>query len=279
MKTLLHACCGPCSLEPYKLLAAQGHDLTIAFMNSNIQPRAEYDHRLATLRAWADANGIPVVEGAWDDVAWHAEAGAITAQGGPREDRCRHCYRLRLAEAAAWAAAHGFEGLSTTLAVSPYQLFDICHEELVAACRPYGLTPVWQDFRPYYPDATRESRKLGMYRQNYCGCLYSKAEAAAERAARKRERAAERARREAELAPVRAAEEAARAQKKRDRAAYDAKQRAKKAARNAARAKLKAEAAAAASAASALAHEAPAPSGASAAAPAPATATPAAHSA
>ncbi|WP_058985260.1 epoxyqueuosine reductase QueH [Hugonella massiliensis] len=248
MKTLLHACCGPCSLEPYKLLAAQGHDLTIAFMNSNIQPRAEYDHRLATLREWADASGIPVVEGVWDACAWRAEAGHITAEGGPREDRCRHCYRLRLTEAAAWAAAHGFEGLSTTLAVSPYQLFDICHEELVAACRPFGLVPVWQDFRPYYPEATRESRDLGMYRQNYCGCVYSKAEAEEERAARKRARAAERARREAELAPLRAAEEAARAQKKRERAAYDAKQRAKKAARKAARAQLKAQAAAAAGA-------------------------------
>ena len=64
--------------------------------------------------------------------------------------------------------------MSTTLAVSPYQLFEDCGELLCAFASKYGLEPVWQDFRPLYPEATRESRELGMYRQNYCGCLYSK---------------------------------------------------------------------------------------------------------
>lgn len=234
LKLLLHACCGPCSLEPVKHLQQAGHDITIAFMNSNIHPRAEYDHRLQTLLDWAHDEGIPVVEGTWDENAWRESAGAAWKQTHEREHRCRACYRLRLREAAAWAKAHGFEGLSTTLAVSPYQLFEACHEELIAACDEVGITPVWQDFRPYYPEATRRSRDEGMYRQNYCGCAYSRVEAEQERAERSRVRAQERAKREAAEAQIRA-------QRNAERAAYDKKQQAKKAARKAARAALKAQ--------------------------------------
>jgi len=237
MKLLLHACCGPCSLEPVRLLLEEGHDITIAFANSNIQPSAEYDHRLQTLLTWANEEGIPVVDFPYNPAAWHEFAGVIQLTGGPRAERCRRCYHMRLEEAAAYAATHGFEALSTTLAVSPYQLFDICHEELVDVCDRWNITPIWQDFRPYYPEATRRSREAGMYRQNYCGCAYSKAEADAERAARKAQRARRNAEREA-------AEAHERAERNAKRAAYDAKQRAKKAARNAARAAAKAEAAA-----------------------------------
>ena len=189
MKLLLHACCGPCSLEPVRLLQEAGHDITICFANANIQPREEYDLRLETLRTWAAEEGIPVVDLPYDLEGWKATAGAAEAAGGPREDRCRACYAQRLEAAAAWGAEHGFEALSTTLAVSPYQLSEVCHEELEAAAARHGLACIWEDFRPYYPTATTRSRDLGMYRQNYCGCLYSKAEADAERAERKVERA------------------------------------------------------------------------------------------
>lgn len=234
MKLLLHACCGPCSLEPVRLLQEAGHDITICFANSNIAPREEYDRRLDTLRAWALDAGLPVVDLPYSEAAWSEGAGAVAAAGGTRESRCRACYAQRLEEAAAWAAEHGFEALSTTLAVSPYQLSDVCHEELEAAAARHGLACVWEDFRPYYPAATTRSRELGMYRQNYCGCLISKAEAEAERAKRKAERAAAQAQHEAELM-------AAKAQRTARQAAFDEKQRRKREARNAARAAMREE--------------------------------------
>ena len=200
MKLLLHACCGPCSLEPVRLLQEAGHDITICFANANIQPREEYDLRLDTLRAWANEEGIPVVDLPYDLEGWRTTAGAVDAAGGPREDRCRACYAQRLEAAAVWGAEHDFEALSTTLAVSPYQLSEVCHEELEAAAARHGLACIWEDFRPYYPTATTRSRDLGMYRQNYCGCLYSKAEADAERAERKAERAALKKRRKLKTA-------------------------------------------------------------------------------
>ena len=246
MKTFLHACCGPCSLEPTRLLQEQGHELTIGYMNSNIHPAAEYRHRLDTLVAWAQAEGIPVVEGEYDPSQWSAAVGSPDTWGEGHIERCRRCYRMRLEAAARYAADNGYEALSTTLAVSPYQFTEVIHEELQRAAAAHDLAAVFEDFRPYYPEATRRSRALGMYRQNFCGCGPSNAEAAAEREEFKRKRAEERARREAELAPQRAAEEAERERKKKERAAYEAKQHAKRMMREAARAARKeAEAAAA----------------------------------
>lgn len=298
MKLLLHACCGPCSLEPTRLLKAAGHDITIYYANSNIHPAEEYEHRLATLRAWAADAGFEVLEGPYDPATWEACAGRIgdaaiaeieqarakagvegecegepgspddassnrcktvtetnhkdvSPDGAPlsassassaapraavlsvdparREARCRACYRLRLEEAARVAAERGFEGIGTTLSVSPYQYTQVIREEVERAAAQAGVAPVFEDFRPYYDEATRESRELGMYRQNFCGCRISDLEAAAERAERKEQRAAAKAAVRAAHADERAAEEAARAAHKAERAAYDKKQARKRA--------------------------------------------------
>ena len=176
---LLHACCGPCSLEPVRLLREEGFEPTILWTNPNIQPLAEHALRLDTLLAWAsDVAHVDVIVAGDDRAAWER---ACAPAGFDRERRCRACYALRLEEACRVARERGFEHVSTTLAVSPYQLFDACGEILRAAAARHGLTPVWRDFRPFYPEATRESRELGMYRQNYCGCRFSAAEAAIER--------------------------------------------------------------------------------------------------
>ena len=258
MKLLLHACCGPCSLEPTRLLKAAGHDITIYYANSNIHPAEEYEHRRATLHAWAADAGFEVLEGPYDPATWEACAGRIGdaaiaeveearaeagAQGegaapraavlsvdpARREARCRACYRLRLEETARVAAERGFEGIGTTLSVSPYQYTQVIREEVERAAAQAGVAPVFEDFRPYYDEATRESRELGMYRQNFCGCRISDLEAAAERAERKEQRAAAKAAERAAHADERAAEKAARAAHKAERAAYDKKQARKRA--------------------------------------------------
>lgn len=188
---LLHACCGPCSLEPVKLLREEGFEPTICWTNPNIQPVSEWQRRLDTLQAWArDVAHVQVIIAGDDRDAW--ERGVAPA-GFDRSRRCRACYALRLAESCRVAREKGFSYVSTTLAVSPYQLFDECHDVLEKLSRANGLTAVWRDFRPHYPQATRESRELGMYRQNYCGCRFSAAEAAVERHQARDERKAARA--------------------------------------------------------------------------------------
>lgn len=182
---LLHACCGPCSLEPVLHLREEGFEPTICWTNPNIQPAAEHDRRLMTLLAWAESEGIPVIVAGCDRDVWERAAAPHAFR---REPRCRACYALRLAETCRVARERGFSHVSTTLAVSPYQLFDTASDVLVRLAEANGLTPVVRDFRPWYPEATRRARELGMYRQNYCGCRFSAAEAAIERHALRDER-------------------------------------------------------------------------------------------
>ena len=288
MKLLLHACCGPCSLEPVRLLQAAGHDITIYYANSNIAPQEEYAHRLVTLEDWAKSEGISVIEGSYDPATWENTAGRIgdaaladvraareqeqpaaddhdasdPAAGNPsagenssgtqqstgdprkrtplragvlsvdparREARCRACYRLRLEETARVAAEQGYDGIGTTLSVSPYQYTQIIEEEVQRAAERAGVAGVFEDFRPYYDEATRRSRALGMYRQNYCGCRISDEESAAERAERKAQRAAATQAERAEHAEEIAAAEAELKQHRAARAAYDKKQARKRA--------------------------------------------------
>lgn len=195
---LLHACCGPCSLEPVRLLREEGFEPTICWTNPNIQPVSEHARRLETLLGWArDVAHVEVIMAADDRSLWER---AVAPAGFDRERRCRACYAMRLSETCRMARELGFAHVSTTLAVSPYQLFDACSEILVSLAAQYGLEPVVRDFRPQYPKATRESRELGMYRQNYCGCRFSAAEAAMERhAARDARKAAKVAARAAAL--------------------------------------------------------------------------------
>ncbi|MDY3970884.1 MAG: epoxyqueuosine reductase QueH [Atopobiaceae bacterium] len=175
----LHACCGPCSLEPVKYLREEGFEPTICWTNPNIQPIEEHDKRLKTLLAWADEVAhVPVIVAEDRRDLWEAK---VAPAGLAREARCRACYRVRLEESCRVAKEEGFHYISTTLVVSPYQLFDACHEVLSKLAPKYGLEEVWRDFRPHYPESVTDSRALGMYRQNYCGCRVSAAEAAIER--------------------------------------------------------------------------------------------------
>ena len=113
--------------------------------------------------------------------------------------------------------------------MSPYQYTDVIREELERAAAAAGVQPLFEDYRPFYDEATHLSREMGMYRQNYCGCRFSDDEAAAERAERKAQRAAQREAERAAHAEERAAAEAERRAKKAERAAYDAKQARKRA--------------------------------------------------
>ena len=237
---------------PTRLLAEQGHDITVFYANSNIAPRAEYDKRLAELHRYAADRGFGVIEGAYDPAVWEEKVAPIgeaikdfsPALGSKhvgddtppspqsvaelldddrRRERCRACYRMRLEEAAKAAVEGSYDALSTTLAVSPYQFTDVIHEELERAAAQAGIDAHFEDWRPYYDEATRISRELGMYRQNYCGCRFSIAEGEATRAFIKQQRKAAKEAKAAE----RAAEEATRAERAAEKQAY-ADERAKR---------------------------------------------------
>ncbi len=223
-RLLLHACCGPCSLEPTRLLAEEGYNLTLYYANSNISPSTEYKQRLTTIAAWANDENLSLVEGDYNPDAWETRVGCIS-DPAKRAARCRACYRMRFEESARYAAEHGYDAICTTLSVSPYQYIDSIHAELERAAHKAGVKAEFRDFRPFYQQATQRARDIGMYRQNYCGCRFSIAEAQEQRAKRKREREHKKAREAQAHAAERAAAKAQRATRKAERAAYDAKRR------------------------------------------------------
>lgn len=245
-------------MEPVRLLRERGIEPHIFYANSNIHPDAEYAHRLDTIKEWSARENLDFVEGAYAPSRWEETAGRIgdaarkrfgviagdvlderalgAGDFGHGEDaeqarraRCRACYRIRFEEAARHAADAGFDALSTTLTVSPYQYTDVIEEELVRACAKAGVEPLFEDYRPFYDNATERSREEGLYRQNYCGCRFSDEEAAAERAERKRARSERKKLEAAAHAAKRAEQDRARRERKAERAAYDAKQARKRA--------------------------------------------------
>jgi len=183
---LLHACCGPCSTVAVPAWRARGLEPLAWFHNPNIQPAAEAERRLESMRRFSRAAGLQLVvetraqqTSAWHD--WTAELGAAAP-----EARCAVCLGLRLREAAAAAACRGLRRFSTTLAVSPHQrhgLIVTCGE---AAAAEHGVDFVYLDLRDSFHESYAQSRRLGLYRQPYCGCAASKWEAWEQRWARKK---------------------------------------------------------------------------------------------
>lgn len=252
-KLLLHACCGPCSLEPVRSLRARGIEPCIYYANSNIHPAGEYARRRDTIAQWARAEGLRLTEGPYDPAGWEEATGrvgeaareryGVIAKGAPcaedagtwakaaqaRMARCRACYRLRFEESARFAAQNGFDALGTTLSVSPYQYTEVIREELERACGRAGIEARFEDYRPLYDEATRRSREAGMYRQNFCGCRLSDEEARFERELRRAQRKEAQEKKRAEGAAERSAQEAQRARKRAERADYDKKQARKRA--------------------------------------------------
>lgn len=186
MKIALHACCGPCLLEPYDALSSEASEITVVYANPNIHPVDEYERRRDTLAAYTETQGIETVELPYDPAVW---VEAVAPYVGDRSQRCRACYRLRIELVARWAAENGFDAVASTLTVSPYQDAEGIAEEGERAAQAAGVRYLVRDYRERYSDATRRSRELEMYRQNYCGCLLSDIEARRERAERRAQRA------------------------------------------------------------------------------------------
>ena len=171
---LLHVCCGPCAIMPITRLLDEGYALTAWFMNPNVQPLAEYLRRRDAAAPCAERVGVVILyaDAAWDITAWlRAVAGRDEAPA-----RCAWCCESRVEAAFAEAASLGFAHFSTSLLYSRYQP----HESIASAGRNLakqgGPHFVYRDFRTDWQTGIDRSREWGLYRQPYCGCVYSEAD-------------------------------------------------------------------------------------------------------
>lgn len=168
MKILLHACCGPCSIFPVQTLRSEGHDLWVYFYNPNIHPYTEFVKRLETFREYIGRINLPAI------VEEEYELDEFLRQVAFREgDRCRICYAMRLRKAAQVARKGNFDAFTTTLLVSPYQKHQLISEIGAAIGQELGIPFYYRDFRTGYREGVEISKKEKMYRQQYCGCIYS----------------------------------------------------------------------------------------------------------
>ena len=180
MRLLLHCCCGPCAVEVADRFRCLGDDVTGWFFNPNIHPEQERRQREDTLVAAADAIALPLLP-AGPGMGLYEFLSAMAGEG---RTRCRACYGLRLGATARQAAEHEFDAFSSTLLISPYQALDVIEEVGKEAGGRSGVDFRFADLRGDYRASCERARELGLYRQNYCGCLFSALDRAERRAGR-----------------------------------------------------------------------------------------------
>ena len=177
-RLLLHSCCAPCSSYVLEYLTNY-FDITVLYYNPKITPAAEYDKRVTELkRLIAEApypHPVRLMEGRYDSNEFFAIAKGLEdlPEGG---ERCFRCYTLRLEESARIAAEGHYDYFTTTLSVSPYKNADKLNAIGRELSERYGVSYLYSDFKKKngYKRSIELSTQYGLYRQDYCGCVYSK---------------------------------------------------------------------------------------------------------
>lgn len=179
-RLLLHSCCAPCSSYTLEYLS-QYFEITVFYFNPNISPESEFDKRFAEQKRLIEnlpaKNKITLVMGEYDynDFLNIAEGYEYIPEGG---ERCFRCYRMRLEKTAELAKKQGFDYFCTTLSISPLKNSQKINEIGYEIAEQYGVKWLPSDFkkREGYKRSIELSREYHLYRQNFCGCVYSRNE-------------------------------------------------------------------------------------------------------
>ena len=186
---LLHACCGPCSSYVLEYLSKY-FQITVLYYNPNIYPQAEYERRLAELKKLYESfgpvleQGVKLVECEYDPEQFYQAVGVRDepelATEPEKGERCRRCYKLRLERAYNYAKKNHFDYFCTSLSISPFKdavKINEIGKELEDSADSSGPYPKWlpSDFKKKggFKRSLELSEEYGMYRQSYCGCIYS----------------------------------------------------------------------------------------------------------
>lgn len=171
MKLLLHICCAPCSIYPIQRLRDDHHDIMGFFYRNNIHPYTECLRREKTLKVYADSISLKVIYPAGYDMETFLRSVAFR-----EAQRCTYCYYDRLTTTANFAKKGKFDGFTTTLLYSNFQKHDEIRSIGEAVGKKVGVKFYYEDFRDGWKWGIEESHRLEMYRQSYCGCIYSEKE-------------------------------------------------------------------------------------------------------
>jgi predicted adenine nucleotide alpha hydrolase (AANH) superfamily ATPase len=168
VKLLIHSCCAHCAAYTVEYWRQQGYDISALWYNPNIHPYTEHQHRLESMQTLAEKMGLPLIVTAGYDIIDYFR-GVV----GHEADRCRYCFRLRLSKTAEIAKEKGFDAFTTTLLISPQQKHQLIKEVGEKLAEETGVEFLYADLRKRYSDSRHITKPMDLYRQQYCGCVYS----------------------------------------------------------------------------------------------------------
>ena len=167
-KLLVHSCCAHCAAYTVDYWRKQGYEVSTLWYNPNIHPYTEHQHRLEAMKSLAQEMNLPlIIEDGYDIIAYFRQV------VGHEAERCQYCFRLRLSKTAETARQKGFNVFTTTLLISPHQKHDLLREIGNELAKEKGVDFLYADLRKRYSDSRRMTKGLNLYRQQYCGCVYS----------------------------------------------------------------------------------------------------------
>ena len=175
-KVLIHVCCAHCAAYTTEYWRQQGHEIAGLWYNPNIHPYTEHQQRLESMKLLAQQIDLPLLVVDGYDINEYFRRVA-----GHEEERCRHCFDLRLAKTAETAREKGYDAFTTTLLISPHQKHEIIREIGSKIAGEQGVEFLYADLRKRYSDSRHITKSMELYRQQYCGCVYSEWERYAEK--------------------------------------------------------------------------------------------------
>lgn len=165
---LIHCCCAHCAAYTVDYWRQQGYETSALWYNPNIHPYLEHQRRLEAMKSLAQETGLSlVVSDGYDLIDYFRQV------VGHESERCRYCFRLRLSKTADMARQMGLAAFTTSLLISPHQKHDLLLEIGTELAREKSADFLYADLRKRYSDSRRVTKPLDLYRQQYCGCVYS----------------------------------------------------------------------------------------------------------
>jgi predicted adenine nucleotide alpha hydrolase (AANH) superfamily ATPase len=167
-KVLIHVCCAHCAAYTAEYWRGQRYDVGGFWYNPNIHPFTEHQQRLESMKSLAKETNLPLIISPDYDVVEY-----FRRVVGHETERCGYCFELRLTKTAKVAHSNGYDGFTTTLLISPHQKHELIKKVGEKVAKEKGIEFLYADLRKRYSDSRHITKPMNLYRQQYCGCLFS----------------------------------------------------------------------------------------------------------
>lgn len=176
-RLLIHACCAPCLVAVYddtikNMTNMDIDEFDVIWHNTNIHPKIEYEKRKETFISYVNSMGkTPIMIDEYNMNKFISDV--VNLDKTKYKMRCEYCYVSRLEKVFEYAKENGYTHVTTTLLISPFQKHDVIKKVCESLAKKYDVIFLYKDYRSLFEEGQQKAKELGMYRQKYCGCIYS----------------------------------------------------------------------------------------------------------